>query len=498
VSEPSAGSPPPGPLPEGQSRDRILAEVARAVAVVPPDTTVLVAISGGPDSTALAYLTAEARPDLGLVLGHVRHGLRDDRRDVRVVTDHARFLGAELKVAEVVVRPAGEGLEAAARAHRYAALRRQAREVGAAFVLLGHTAEDQAETVLLRLARGTGVPGLGGMAVNRGGLLRPLLRLRRSDVRRFVVHEGLAAVEDPMNRDPSLTRTVARHEVLPVLARLGPDPVAALARLADVARDDADKLDLDARAVSATIVRRYGPVRLVRREDLDELHPAIANRVVRDVVSDARGTDDPPSAAQVARVLSLPTGAAADLPGVSVTAGGGWLAIGPQDLVEAPDVALPVPGRTRWAPGRVDVVAIDEASTRRGEPQLALDLGERWVPPHVDVQPGLVPPGGRDDLAVVVLGAPAAAPDLVLRSRRPGDRVRTRAGTRKLQDVLVDAGVPRLIRDLVPVVARGDHVLWIPGITVDAEALSAGRTAPRLLLHLAPPVGADPEPAASE
>ncbi|MBW3659979.1 MAG: tRNA lysidine(34) synthetase TilS [Actinobacteria bacterium] len=481
---PVGTTPPPGPLPEGQSRDRILAEVGRALDVVPEGTTVLVALSGGPDSTALAYLTAEARPDLQLVLGHVRHGLRDDREDVRVVTDHARFLGARLEVAEVVVRPTGEGVEAAARAHRYAALRRQAREAGAAFVLLGHTAEDQAETVLMRLARGTGVPGLGGMAVNRGGLLRPMLRLRRSDVRRFVVHEGLAAVEDPMNRDRTFTRTIARSEVLPVLARLGPDPVAALARLADVARDDADKLDLDASQVLVGIVRRYGPVWLLRRDDLDGLHPAIANRVVRDVVSHARGTDDPPSASQVARVLSLEAGAAADLPGVSATAGGGWLAIGPQDLVEAPDVPLAVPGRTRWGPGRVDVVAIDESSARPADRQLALDLGERWSPPDVEVPPGLVPPGGRDELGRVVLGE-VHVPELVVRARRPGDRIRTGGGTRKLQDVLVDAGVPRLIRDLVPLVAHGDRVLWVPGIAVDAAALAAGRRSPRLLLHLA-------------
>ncbi|MBW3621103.1 MAG: tRNA lysidine(34) synthetase TilS [Actinobacteria bacterium] len=484
TSAPAGPPPPPGPLPEGQSRDRVLAEVTRALQVVPSGTTVLVALSGGPDSTALAYLTAESRPDLDLVLGHVRHGLRDDREDVRVVEDHARFLAARLETTEVVVRTAGEGLEAAARAHRYAALRRQARAVGAAFVLLGHTAEDQAETVLMRLARGTGVPGLGGMAVNRGGLLRPMLRLRRSDVRRFVVHEGLATVEDPMNRDPTLTRSVARHEVLPVLARLGPDPVAALARLADVARDDADKLDLDAREVLSRIVRRYGPVWLLRRDDLDELHPAIANRVVRDVVSHARGTDDPPSSAQVARVLALEPGAAADLPAVSATAGGGWLAIGPQDLVEAPDIPLTVPGRTSWAPGRVDVVAVDEASTRAGGAQLALDLGERWVPPAVDVAPGLVPPGGRDALGQVVLGEVHVA-DLVVRARRPGDRIRTGGGTRKLQDVLVDAGVPRLIRDLVPIVAQGDRVLWVPGIAADASAVAAGRRSPRLLLHLA-------------
>lgn len=494
MRRPASHEPAPGPLPEGQSRDRLVAEVARALTVLPEGATVLLAVSGGPDSTALAFLTAEARPDLALVLGHVRHGLRDDAEDVRVVTDHARFLGAPLVVTDVVVQSSGEGIEAAARAHRYAALRRQAREHEASFILLGHTAEDQAETVLMRLARGTGIPGLGGMAAVRGGLVRPLLRLRRNDVRRFVVHEGLAAVEDPTNLDPALTRTIARHEVLPVLAKLGPDPVAALARLADVARDDADKLDLDARAELARIGRRYGPVHVLRRGDLDALHPAIANRVVRDVIVDSRGSDDPPSAAQVARVLGLEPGAAADLPGVSATAGGGWLAIGPQDLVEAPEVPLVVPGATPWPAGRVHVVAIDEASTHAGDDQLALDLGERWTVPEIAVEPGLVPPGGREEFGAIVLGdiGGDGRGRLVVRSRRPGDRVCTAGGTRKLQDVLVDAGVPRLIRDLIPVVALEGRVLWVPGIAADAEALEAGREDPQLLLLLAPPERSDP------
>lgn len=483
------GPPRPGPLPEGQSRDRLLAEVARALQGLPEHASALVAVSGGPDSTALAFLTAEARPDLTLTLGHVRHGLRDDRADLRTVQDHASFLGVGLQVTEVVVTPTGEGIEAAARAHRYAALRRQVREAGAAFILLGHTAEDQAETLLMRLARGTGVPGLAGMPASRGGLVRPLLRLRRNDVRRYVVQEGLPSVDDPMNRDPSLTRTIARHRVLPALAALGPDPVAALARLAEIAREDAEKLDLDAQDAQRELVRRYGPVALLRRDALLERHPAIAKRVVRDVVADVRGTDEPPSAAQVARVFDLSAGAAVDLPGLSVTAGGGWIAIGPQDLTAPEDVPLTVPGRSRWEAAGLEILAIDETSGRHHGEQLALELGGHWVPPEVEVASGLVPPGGRRRLGAVVLGGLGARgrERLVVRSRRPGDRIRRSAGSRKVQDVLVDAGVPRLVRDLVPIVALGEQVLWVPGIAVDAAAVAAGVTDPELLLVLAVP-----------
>ncbi len=478
-------APPPGPLAVGRSRDELLAEVVRALAVVPVDVAVVVAASGGPDSAALAFLTAEARPDLAITLGHVRHGLRDDADDLTAVREHASFLGTPLAIDQVTVVDAGEGIEAAARAQRYASLRRIAREIGSGWILLGHTAEDQAETVLMRLVRGTGLTGLSGMSPDRGGLVRPLLRLRRPDVRAFVDREGIRWIDDPMNADPAFTRVVARSTVLPVLRELGHDPVAALARLADLARDDAETLQGHAQAATRSLTRSYGPCLVVATDDLLALPRAIGSRVVRSLVVDVQGGGDPPTSAQVAQILSLRAGAAVEVPGAAVTCGGGWTAFAPRDLIEVLTMPLGIPGITRWTATGDEIVAADASSDPGASDQLTLSLPDVWIPPHVNVLAEALPPGGDVALGQVVLGW--MHDSIVVRPRRHGDRVVTAVGTRKLQDVLVDAGVPRAVRELVPVVATGERVLWIPGIVVDAEAADTGRDRPTLHLHIRRP-----------
>lgn len=474
---------PPGPLPAGLDRDELVAEVARALAPLPSGAAAVAAFSGGPDSTALAYLAHEARPDLRLTLGHVRHGLRDDAPDLAVVEHHASALGLPLDIVEVLVQPRGEGLEAAARAERYAALRRIARGGGAGWLLVAHTADDQAETLLLRMSRGTGIGGLGGMAPVRGDLVRPLLRIRRNDVRRFVALEGLDVVHDPMNRDLTVGRIRARLQVLPALAGLGPDPVGALARLADLARVDARHLDTEATALAAAVIRRYGPTGAVPVDELHALDPALAPRVVRHLLADVSGAPVPVSAAHTNAVLELGPGEAVDLPGATVTCGGGWIAASPPDVVTPREVALHVPGHTRWGP--VELAATVAHAGPDG--QLALPLRTGWTPPVVPVSPHALPPGGDVELGQVVL-ARRDAP-LAVRGRRPGDRVRTAAGTRKLQDVLVDAGVPRAVRDLVPVVVTGDDVVWVPGVAVAAAAVDRGREEPWVHLSVTPAGG---------
>ncbi len=472
--------PTPGPLPAGRTRGQLLDEVAQALERVPRDATIAIAVSGGPDSTALAFLATEARPDLGCILVHVRHGLRDDRHDVAAVQTQASWLGLPLEVVDVVVDPAGRGLEAEARSQRYAALRRVARAHDAGWLLVGHTADDQAETLLLRLARGTGVPGLGGMPPLRGDVLRPLLRLRRSDVHRFVEMEGLPHAVDPTNADTRLTRNLVRREVLPLLARVGPDVVGALGRLAELARDDARALDAFAADRVAEVVHRHGPVVVVPRAVLAEGDPAIVRRVVRALVLEVRGGGDPPTAAEVESVRLLDE-SALDLPGVVATSAGGWTALGPADLAEPEPRVLDVPGDTPWGSLRWRVEATTPDSA--GEGQLQLGLAGAWQPAAVKVDDRVLVPGARAELAQVVLGGLDDLDTLVARTRVAGDRVLTPGGTRKLQDVFVDAGVPRQLRDLVPVVTVGERVVWVPGLAVDEEVRLAGRAAPQV--HLA-------------
>jgi tRNA(Ile)-lysidine synthetase-like protein len=140
-----------------------------------------------------------------------------------------------------------------------------------------------------------------------------------------------------------------------------------------------------------------------------------------------------------------------------------------------------VPGAARWSVGTIVASAEGDTVGPAAQAQLPLPLSERWIAPRVPIDVALLPPGGDTQLGQVVLGDVGGG--LLVRSRTPGDRLRTDSGTRKLQDLLVDAGVPRAMRDLVPVVAIGDRILWVPGIAVDAEAVRAGRADPEL--HLA-------------
>ena len=280
-------------------------EVRRAVreclADLPPEALVLVACSGGPDSIALAAASKSERSRVGAVI--VDHGLRPESADeAQRAAGWLREHGLDpVLVAAVQVRGEG-GPEAAARRARYDALDAAAARVGADAVLLGHTKDDQAETVLLGLARGSGVRSLAGMPAARGIYRRPLLGVARAVVR-AAVPEGAPLVEDPHNADPRYARARVRHDVLPILEReLGPGVVEALARTARLAREDADALD--ALALEGYAVEGDGSV-LVER--LVGVAPALVWRRVRAWLIASGVPQEPLTADHVWRVSALVT-----------------------------------------------------------------------------------------------------------------------------------------------------------------------------------------------
>ena len=464
-----------GALPAGATRGQLVAEVARTLDVVPDGASAVVAVSGGPDSTAMAALVEEARPDLDLLLVHVRHGLRDDQEDADAATALAAALGARIRIEEVTVHADGHGMEDAARRVRHAALERAATRARATRILVGHTADDQAETVLLRLARGTGLAGLGAMRGDTGRILRPLLRIRRADVHAFVAGEGLPAVTDPTNADPAIRRVRVRQDVLPAMARIGGDPVGALSRLADLAASDEDVLDRLTRQAIQEHVVRVGPCRCVALDGLAAVGLSTSRRIVRHLLTDAGADEHGPPADHVEAALGLHNGAAFDLGTIRVSCGGGWLAVGPVQPPEATDVQLAVPGRQPWPLLGADVLAV---ATEQAPP---LPLGLEMARP-VNPEPPMVVPGARDDRQSLRL--PADVGDLSIRTARHGDRIATDGGTRKLSDVVADAGVPRVVRPLLPVVTAADRVIWVPGLAADRDVLHEGRSQPGAVLHL--------------
>ncbi len=212
-----------------------------------PGDLVLVACSGGADSLALAAATAVEAPASGLRAGAVvvDHGLQPGSAEVAARAARTlRSLGLDpVDVVTVEVTSSGDGPEAAARTARYAALDDAADRHGAALVLLGHTRDDQAEQVLLGLARGSGARSLSGMPAARGRVARPLLGVTREQTRASCAAEGLTPWEDPMNEDPRFTRVRARSALADLERDLGPGVASALARTASLLRDDADLLD---------------------------------------------------------------------------------------------------------------------------------------------------------------------------------------------------------------------------------------------------------------
>lgn len=256
--------------------------VRRALAGLEREHVVLVACSGGADSLALLSATVfEARrPGIKVIGVTVDHGLQEGSAEhaAHVVAQMAALGVDETATARVQVDPAGLGIEAAARRARYDVLEQMRVHFGAQVVLLGHTRDDQAETVLLGLARGSGGRSLAGMRRSFEGYERPLLDVARADTVAACLAEGIPYWDDPHNDDPGFARVRVRQRVLPVLEEeLGPGVAATLARTADQVRDDVEALD---RIAASAYERVVGPEG-VDREELEELPRAVATRVLR-------------------------------------------------------------------------------------------------------------------------------------------------------------------------------------------------------------------------
>lgn len=248
---------------------------------------VLVALSGGPDSLALAVALGLEQGKCGVRAGAVivDHGLQEGSAEIAErAAEQARAAGLNpVVVRRVAVAPTGAGPESDARTARYAAFTEVARETQAAAVLVGHTLDDQAETVLLGLGRGSGARSLAGMraVTERGALLivRPLLAVRRDIVHQSLTDQGIEPWADPHNADVAYARVRARTLVLPVLEKeLGPGVAEALARTATQLTDDADYLDALAADTLQSAVASSGTL---STEILAPLHPAIRIRCLR-------------------------------------------------------------------------------------------------------------------------------------------------------------------------------------------------------------------------
>jgi tRNA(Ile)-lysidine synthase len=310
-----------------------IADVRRAVrpTLPGPDALVLVALSGGGDSLALAAAAGFEGPRAGVRVGAVvvDHGLQAGSDAVAArAAAQARALGLDpVRVVRVEVGTDG-GPEAAARTARYAALERAARDLDATVVLLAHTLDDQAETVLLGLARGSGAASLQGMAAESGIYRRPLLGTPRTTTRQACADAGMEPWDDPHNADPAYARVRVRTAVLPVLEReLGPGVAEALARTAEQLREDAAALDGFADEVAEDLAEHSEAGVALPVAALAANPPALRQRLIRVVVRGEFGVAlTRAQTLEVARLVTDWHGQdGVDLPGVSVVRRNGRL-----------------------------------------------------------------------------------------------------------------------------------------------------------------------------
>jgi tRNA(Ile)-lysidine synthase len=474
-------------------QQRVLRTIGRH-ALLRDGTRVLVGLSGGADSVALLLILRELERDGALTVAgaaHLNHQLRGAEADgdEAFCAALAGQLGvpyrAERADVSALARAQKRSVEDAARKARYAFFERAAGELSADVIAVAHTKEDQAETFLLRLLRGSGTRGLAAIhprmrlpavaPAARRWVVRPLLDVAREDLRAYLTSRGQAFREDSSNADVTIPRNRIRHEVIPYLeSHFSPGVTDVLARDAALARQDEDFLRAEAIKLAARIVLTDVAVR-IDAHGLSRAPRALSSRVAQAALQRLAGSK-PITYEHVEQVLALADGAgegkAVSLPGQYAVRAGGTIVLHPgrgrpgglahrsakREGGTSFAFSLSIPGEVELGPQRMAIGAelaacLAEAEREGGAPQEGSGRPSQWA-------------GRGNEVGVAVA---ALALPLAVRSRRPGDRFRPLGapGGRKLQDFLVDRKVPRDDRDSLPlVVDRRDRIVWVVGQSV--------------------------------
>ena len=391
--------------------------------MVQPGETVICAVSGGADSVALlfAFYLLKEKLDIHLEAAHFNHGLRGEEsdRDEAFVRTFCDRYDIPLHVESGIVMPGKKGLEAAARDARYAFLRSLPGKIATA-----HTADDNAETVLMHLIRGAGLKGLGGITPIHGNVIRPMLTVTRQDVERFLEEWCLSHIEDSSNQTDTFLRNRIRHHVMPLLQQENPKIAENLSQTALRLRQDEDYLS-----------RQSDFEKLPDVEILKSLHPARRSRVLEAFLkrSGVKEPEDAHISQAESLIFSENPSARASFPG-GVTIGRSYDRLEVLDNREAPEeVRLPCPGETMFGSLRV-ICAPAEAACNT-----------------------------QDTFTVCPQGT------MILRSRKSGDEIRLPGGTKSLKKLFIDRKIPAARRALVPVLCDEAGILGVYSIGVNQD-----------------------------
>lgn len=424
---------------------------------------ILVAVSGGPDSVALLHLLNELREELSLHLevAHLQHGIRGEeaKEDARFVAALAEQLGLLFHLKEIdlptMKTKAGKGnLEALARAERYRFFADMVRERKLDKVATAHTRDDQAETVLMWMLRGSGLKGMGGMAplhfakVGAGDgevltVVRPLLEVSKSEVLEYLKGKAISFRVDRTNQDATLLRNWIRLELLPTIERrVGANFAARLSRQAELIRDEDDLLDQVAR-------QRYeiiGGAKALDRGLLLREPKALQRRVLRLWIARTRGHLRGLDFVHVEELLRL---IESETPHGRLSLPGGW------ELVREYD-ALTLQRRLRRLKRRCYSYDLATGESLR-IPEAGVKILSERIEGPADWRP--------KDPTEAVFDLKAVTGNLRVRNFRPGDRFRPlgMTGHKKVKDLFIDRKVPLYVRANLPLLAMDQEILWIPG-----------------------------------
>ena len=460
-------------------------------AAVEAGSLIVVAVSGGPDSLALLNLLCHLRDELGLRLhgAHLDHGLRGQasREDAEFVS--RAFAALEVPFTAEQADVAGFrktrrlSPEEAARQVRYSFLARVATDRTADAVALGHTADDQAETVLLHILRGSGPTGLRGMRPVTSRrvdgrdvtLIRPLLAVSRRETARYCATLGLEPRQDESNLSPEFARNRVRHELLPLMAKFNPRVRDALNRLARTVGQDLSYIDGEVERLWERHARHEGGGVVVDRGALSRLHPSLQHHLWRRALREVKGDLEDVEQGHIdamAELMTGPSGRSLNLPGgirLSTTFDEAALVRAESNQYALRQLegeyTIQVPGVTRIPGWSVTAALADRV--RKGE----TDSG-----------------GGPWSEQVAYLSPEGVGGPIQVRARAPGDRFQPMgmSGSKKLQDFMVDCHIPRGWRDRVPLVVSPRGIAWVVGWRVAEWAKGSGADTSLLELRFSP------------
>jgi tRNA(Ile)-lysidine synthase len=506
------------------ARRDVVRQVARAVSeggLWEPGARLIVAVSGGADSLCLLGAMLDLREQGAeqapgeLVVATLDHRLRGTAGadDATWVAALAEEFGLRCITSAVdtgaLARARHLSVEQAARLLRYRFLRDAARNAGAARICVAHTQDDQAETLLLHLLRGSGLTGLSGMRALRGDITRPLLGVTRVQTEAYCAARGWTPREDTTNADVRYTRNRIRHSLMPILATYNPQIRAALARTADTLAADADllvSLREEAWANTRLDTGTAANATALRLDMLQSQPAALRIYMIREAIAELTRTRNDDVApvletrhfALIQRLITDgATGATLTLPGgMRATRDYKALRI-VYDAAEGVDAQTPnVAGaeETRQWELEIPGVAIANAlgwKVRAVISDLPAGLEGELLPPQPDLAPiinaGIGAPLPRGEWRAYV-DADLAGTRLTVRAWRPGDRFRPLGMThsKKLQDVFADAKVPRAARRTLPLVCAGDSIVWVVGVRVGDDCKLTEKTQRILILQAEP------------